>query len=142
MRKRRSVQELFWSHIEKDSTGCWIWQAAITGSGYGSWRGGGAHRAAYTYAKGPIPKGLLIRHMCHNRRCVNPAHLEVGDEKDNARDTLLAGNCRSKLTWNDVIRIRITYRDGAATIEQLAQRYGCAAGTIRNVVLMKTWILE
>lgn len=112
----------------------------MTGSGYGSWRGIGAHRAAYMYAKGPIPRGLLIRHMCHNRRCVNPAHLEVGDEKDNARDTLLAGNLHSKLTWNDVIRIRITYRHGDATVEQLARRYDVAPVTIRNVILMRTWI--
>lgn len=143
MKRRRSLEELFWSHVQRSGDhDCWTWMASYTGSGYGSWRGTGAHRVAYTLAKGAIPGGLLIRHLCHNRACVNPAHLAVGDEKDNARDTLLAGHLRSKLTWNDVIRIRHIFRDGDATVEQLARRYEVAEKTIWDVVMLRTWIPE
>lgn len=60
--------------------GCWDWVGAVSTNGYGSWRTSGrsqpAHRAMYERHKGPIPDGLQIDHLCRNRKCVNPDHME------------------------------------------------------------------
>lgn len=70
--------------------GCWIWQAATTSKGYGSfWLNGRqerAHRASYTLFRGPIPDGLRVLHHCDTPACVNPEHLYLGTDLDNARD--------------------------------------------------------
>lgn len=70
----------FWAKVEK-TDGCWWWRGALTGHGYGSFRVGkkmpGAHRVAWELLRGPIPKGQQIDHLCRNRACVNPDHMEV-----------------------------------------------------------------
>jgi hypothetical protein len=62
--------------------GCWLWQAGKTKSGYGMFGGGyagkvtTAHRWIYRRVVGPIPDGMVIDHLCRNKSCVNPDHLE------------------------------------------------------------------
>ncbi len=66
---------------------CWLWIGSATDRGYGQfWFNGKpimAHRAAYEIAKGPIPKDLVIDHLCRVHRCVNPDHLEVVTRGEN-----------------------------------------------------------
>ena len=77
------VQDLpprFWSKVDKSSD-CWIWTAARYPSGYGVFvvKHGvlrPAHRIAYLLTHGAIPDGLELDHLCRNRLCVNPDHLE------------------------------------------------------------------
>ncbi len=71
--------------------GCWEWQAS-TSVGYGvigrGRRGEGtvlAHRAMYEQIVGPIPEGLTLDHLCRNRRCVRPGHLEPVTLAENKR---------------------------------------------------------
>jgi hypothetical protein len=64
-----------------DASGdCWEWTGTITAQGYGQLRANGrlqkAHRFVYEWLVGPIPDGLTLDHLCRNRRCVNPEHME------------------------------------------------------------------
>lgn len=67
--------------------GCWEWVGSKS-RGYGSmnWRGRSgvrAHRITYEIAKGPIPAGLCLDHLCRNTSCVNPDHLEAVTHREN-----------------------------------------------------------
>lgn len=66
-----------------DATGCWNWAKPLLPSGYGRVWGEMAHRLSYQAHVGPIGKGLDIDHLCRNRACVNPIHLEPVTRKDN-----------------------------------------------------------
>ena len=71
-------------------SGCWQWHGAKTGRGYGVMRiAAGSrlvHRIAYEHFREPIPDGLTIDHLCKNKACVNPMHLEpVSNRINNLR---------------------------------------------------------
>jgi len=88
-----SVSDRFWARVRKDATpeGCWLWQGNLNNKGYGSIRikpkrAGGptlVHRYAYELLVGPIPEGKELDHLCKNRHCVSPAHLEVVTRSEN-----------------------------------------------------------
>jgi hypothetical protein len=88
--KYSSIEEKFLASFEKLPSGCWKWIGAKSS---GSHRPYGAlafmydnlraHRWSYEHFKGPIPKGLVIDHLCRNTLCVNPDHLEPVTTKEN-----------------------------------------------------------
>lgn len=75
----------FLQKIRKTKT-CWFWKARTWGGGYGVFDEGYAHRWAYKYFVGPIPKNFQVHHKCDNPSCVNPKHLWVGTQQDNMND--------------------------------------------------------
>ena len=128
---------------------CWEWQSTIKKNGYGAfwWRGKSdrAHRVAYQLAWGEIPQGLVVRHTCDNRRCVNPKHLLLGTHMDNVMDAVERNrtcrkerNGRAKLTQADVDSIR-TLRAQGATQASLAERFGVSKSAIQWVLNGRNW---
>lgn len=78
--------ERFAAKIEKNGD-CWQWKAGLVGGGYGQFHFSGrpnyAHRWLYQVVVGHIPDGMTLDHLCRNRKCVNPLHLEVVTRGEN-----------------------------------------------------------
>lgn len=76
----------FMSKVEK-SDNCWIWTAGLDKDGYGQFSLNNktriAHRISFELFKEIIPQGLTLDHLCRNRKCVNPDHLEIVTIKEN-----------------------------------------------------------
>ena len=79
-------EHLFWGKVEITNT-CWVWQAAQDQRGYGRFNVNGrnekAYRVAYQLLVGEIPEGTEIDHVCRNKSCVNPDHLEAVSHREN-----------------------------------------------------------
>lgn len=144
----------------------WPWsESAARRNSYGSLTAGGvmasAHRLSYVLFVGPIPEGLLVRHSCDFRACVNPAHLSTGTKKDNIhdamrRDRLSVGDDHytrqhpervargerqhlARLTVEIVKDIRVRYAAGGVTLLSLGSQFGVTEQAIHCVVHRKTW---
>jgi hypothetical protein len=101
MPEHRPLAERVWEKVEK-TPACWLWRGTIDRHGYGTIRqsrcDGGrqlrAHRAVYELVVGPAPDGLDLDHLCRNRRCVRPDHLEPVTRRTNLLrgDTVTARN--------------------------------------------------
>lgn len=95
------LSDRFWSKADKTPGNgigdCWFWTSTIDKMGRGTFKVSAkrgnvqAHRQAYELAKGAIPEGLCVLHVCDVGKCVNPDHLFVGTQKDNVQDAINKG---------------------------------------------------
>jgi len=119
---------------------CWSWTGGRDSSGYGVFalrnRHRGSHRLIWEYLHGPIPDGLVIDHICHNRACVNPFHMRLATRKQNAENRLQHSNNTSGyrgVSWqnsnkkwraqlrHDGVNIFLGYFDDAKEAAAVAQ---------------------
>lgn len=93
--EREKAQAAFDARYTVRDNGCWEWTGSDNGNGYGRMIMGSrklgtrremyAHAIAYELLVGRVPDGMVIDHLCRNRLCVNPAHLEVVTNEENIR---------------------------------------------------------
>jgi len=84
-----TAEQRFFAKVTQDGD-CWVWphrDKAGYGISFYDGRRWLPHRWAYTFLRGEIPEGLELDHMCRNRGCVNPWHLEPVTRSENARRT-------------------------------------------------------
>lgn len=101
MDRRIPLETRLWSRVNKAgptmprmTTPCWQWTGALTAAGYGQISAGGAavngakkyavHRLVYETLVGPVPPGLSLDHLCRNRACCRPEHLDPVTPQENA----------------------------------------------------------
>jgi hypothetical protein len=127
---------------------CWPWNGAKN-NGYGVINAGGkatnAHRLVLEEKLGR-KDFAVARHICNNRECCNPGHLEPGSVRDNVHDCIRSGrrndargteHPRAKLTEEQVLEIRNLYR--TMTQVQLAKRFNVSRSAIRAIVEGRNW---
>lgn len=120
------------------ATQCWNWLKSVDRNGYGQQFDNGilhaAHRYSYEEAKGLIPKGMDLDHLCRNPRCVNPDHLEPVSNAENTRR-----GRTPKLSMEKAGEIRRLYERGGVTQVQLAAQFSVAQSIISKVILRQLW---
>lgn len=153
---RERATAIFMSRVDRSGgdDACWLWTASASRKGYGYMRWCGklrrAHRVAWELTNGTIPNGLHVLHNCpggDNPRCVNPNHLWLGTNLDNAIDRERKGrgndrrgekNGRCKLSDSQVAEIRQRHATGGISKTKLAAEYGVSEANIRLIVTFKS----
>lgn len=125
---------------ENPETGCWDWAGYVGTHGYGRvWNGRGAprlmaHRVVYEELVGPVADDKQLDHLCRNRACVNPAHLEPVTNMQNVQ----RGE-GTKLTPELVREIRYQREARGTTYSDLADQFGISTMQAWKVVKRKSW---
>ena len=148
----KSAPERFAMQHKAHESGCWIWTSSTDQDGYGAFVGEAAgqmfrraHRWSWAHHNNQrVPLGAHICHTCDNPRCVNPAHLFLGDPLANMRDKVAKGRLRvadgeknghAKLTEAQARAILADPRPHAA----IAADYGVKSSTISSIKQRVSW---
>ncbi len=133
----------FWDNVDKSGT-CWVWTGTkVNGYGALNIEGAtlGAHVCSWEMHFGPIPKGLVILHVCDNPPCVNPNHLALGTKAANNLDKLVKGrhgDAKLKLTFAIAEEIRQRARAGAS-YKDLQLAFNISEVMISRIIQGRSW---
>ena len=104
--KRETRLKKFMDKVSiNEQTGCMEWTGSITNGGYGVVRYKGrltvAHRAFWVFMGNPDPEGKDLDHLCRNRCCINPDHLEPVTRAENLKRGFVARGCKNGHPYNE-----------------------------------------
>ena len=146
-----TIRERFLAKAAPDpASGCWHWLGAIDPSGYGithlNRKKIGAHRMAWHLFRGEIPTGFFVCHTCDVPGCVNPEHLFLGTPADNTRDMKQKKRNRrgqqhplSKLTDEQVGRIKAMLAENKLSLSEMAREFGISPTAIWAIKIGRNW---
>jgi hypothetical protein len=156
----KPLEQRFWAQVNKRGPSeCWEWSGHKShGYGYisvgnksnGTRKELRANRVCWEFDSiTPIPAGKVVMHLCDNRACVNPSHLQLGTQSENLKDAFRKGrhsaprlkgvdSPKAKLTEDQVDTIRFKLSSGWKQID-LAREYGVCKGTISHIWTGRNW---
>lgn len=130
--------------------GCWNWTGSIASTGYGhisiKSKTFLAHRASYLIFNGKITDGQFVCHKCDNKKCVNPAHLFLGYQRDNITDAVIkkrnpfgSNHGMAKINESTVKSIRDLLAIGDLSQKSIAIKFGISRSTVTLINSRKIW---
>lgn len=147
------LDDRYWGKVDKaEPAGCWVWTGSRGNHGYGRiWLDRSrhlAHRLSYAAARGAVPDGLELDHLCRNRACVNPDHLEAVTHAENIRRGANSGQswsrgelCGSaKLTEVKASVVKHLLGRTLMRHGQIASLFGVSRAAIQRISAGTTWV--
>lgn len=133
-----------WALIDKNGPGgCWIWGGYVNSKGYGAYQINGkkmvaVHRYIYQQSHNvTLPRTVYCLHKCDVPRCVNPDHLFLGNDADNAADKSRKGRAGWKLTTEKVREMRKLF--DTITQAEIAKRFGVSHAVVSKIYRGEIW---
>ena len=134
MKTLAAIQAKFWKHVDKQE-GCWLWTGGCP-KGYGQFSSATvtkvAHRVSYEFLVGEIPEGMHLHHTCHQKLCVNPAHLVLTTPSDHRRVYHTYSATKTEKKVHLVIRLVLEVR---MMLKSLSNEMGMSQASVIEIAV-------
>lgn len=142
--KNTQLLEKLMSRCIENKTGCLIWQGATSSNGYAHIRRNrktiNCHRLVKEITSGE--SGAVAMHVCDNRNCLNPSHIEWGTQKRNIQDMVNRNRSTiAVISRSQALEIRKLYSSGSYTQKELAEKFGTSQTNVSSITMGKSWKL-
>lgn len=147
MSKRNTIKDVLARLEITELDWCWEW-LGYTHKGYGQIDIAGrtrvVHEVMFEHFVGPVPEGLELDHVCRNRRCANPNHLEVITHQENVRRGASGvqkgeSNFNCTLTEEQVTYIMARLLVSKESQRAIARIFGISGGAIQDIWHLRSW---